>query len=109
MKNIFPIKKVQKQLTYLKNNPEKIQEFSSENIKKSFYEDVYVEVNDKFFKNYKTRKTAKEWANDYLNSEEGKIKTEKLHKEAIDYILTGKPTSCLNEKLLDEMKAYFNK
>ena len=52
------------------------------------------------------KKLAEKWAEEYLNSEEGKKETEKLNKEAMDYILYGKPTSYLNEQLLDEIRDY---
>lgn len=52
------------------------------------------------------KELAKKWAKEWLNSEEGKAETEKWNKEAIDYILLGKPTSCLNEELLDEMREF---
>ena len=51
-------------------------------------------------------KTAKQWVEEYLNSQEGKKETEKFNQEAMDYILYGKPTSCLNEQLLDEIRDY---
>lgn len=50
--------------------------------------------------------TAKEWAEEYLNSEEGKLEIERINKEAIDYMLYGIPTSYLNEDLLDEIKNF---
>lgn len=48
---------------------------------------------------------AKEWAEKYLNSEEGKKETERLNKEALDYMIFGYPTKYLNEELLDDMNS----
>lgn len=42
----------------------------------------------------------------YLNSEEGKKETEKLNKEALDYMIFGSPSRYLNEALLDEMNSF---
>lgn len=50
--------------------------------------------------------TAKKWAERYLNSEEGKIETERINKEVINHMLFGKPTRYLNEDLLDEMDSF---
>ena len=52
------------------------------------------------------RKTAKQWADEYLSSEEGKLEIEKWDREARDYIVFGVPTTCLNEELLDEMRDF---
>lgn len=52
------------------------------------------------------KQLAEKWAEEYLNSEEGKKETEKLNKETIDYIIFGKPTRYLNEELLDEMDSF---
>lgn len=52
------------------------------------------------------KKTAKQWVEDYLNSEEGKAETAKINKEVFDYMLYGKSTRYLNETLLDEMNDY---
>lgn len=49
---------------------------------------------------------AKQWAEEYLNSEEGKAETEKWNKEAISYMLLGKSTTCLNEELLDDISSF---
>jgi len=49
---------------------------------------------------------AEKWAEDYLNSEEGKAETAKINKEVFDYMLYGKSTTFLNEELLDEMNDY---
>jgi hypothetical protein len=51
-------------------------------------------------------KTAKQWADEYLSSEEGKLEIEKWDREARDYIVFGVPTTCLNEELLDEMRDF---
>jgi hypothetical protein len=53
--------------------------------------------------------TAKQWAEDYLNSEEGKAETARINQETLDYMLYGKPTRYLNEQLLGEMKDYIIK
>jgi hypothetical protein len=55
------------------------------------------------------KELAKKWAKEYFNTEEGKREMEKWEKEAIEYMTLGKPTSCLNEKLLDEIKNYGKK
>ena len=62
-----------------------------------------VELNTK---NMRTKQLAEKWAEEYLNSEEGKKETENLNKETIDYIIFGKPTRYLNEELLDEMDSF---
>ncbi len=52
------------------------------------------------------KEKARQWAEEYLNSEEGKKEIEKWNKEAIEYIILDKPTSCLNEELLDEIYTF---
>ncbi|HSE99934.1 MAG TPA: hypothetical protein VLA48_03475 [Nitrososphaeraceae archaeon] len=49
---------------------------------------------------------AKEWADKYLNSEEGKKETKRLNKQALDYMIFGYPTKYLNEELLDDMNSF---
>lgn len=93
--NIFPIKELKAQRDKLLKNPELIEEFTFD-IEKEF---PYIKVKADI-------KTAKEWAEGYLNSEEGKQEIERINKEAIDYMLYGIPTSYLNEDLLDEMKNF---
>ena len=51
----------------------------------------------------RNKELAQKWAQVYLESEEGKLETERIHKEAVDYIIFGTKTSYLNEELLDEM------
>jgi hypothetical protein len=94
-KNVFPKKEIEAQINFLSNNPQLVKEF-----------DLDVKENFTPTKLKKYIKTAKEWAEEYLNSEECKLELEKLNKEAIDYMLYGKPTSCLNEEFLDELKDY---
>ncbi len=52
------------------------------------------------------KELAKKWAKEYFNTEEGKAEIEKWNKETVEYMILGKPTSCLNEELLDEIKNY---
>jgi len=52
------------------------------------------------------KKTAKQWVEAYLNSEEGKAEMAKLNQETLDYMLYGKPTRYLNEELLDETGSF---
>ena len=58
------------------------------------------------------KETAKKWVekvlNDYKQTEEYKIETARINQEVLDYMLYGKPTRYLNEKLLDEIKNYEN-
>lgn len=93
--NVFPLKELEAQRDKLLKNPELIEEFTFD-IEKEF---PYIRVKANI-------KTAKEWAEEFLNSEEGKLEIERINKEAIDYMLYGIPTSCLNEDLLDEMKNF---
>ena len=93
--NVFPLKELEAQRDKLLKNPELIEEFTFD-IEKEF---PYIRVKA-------NAKTAKEWAEEYLNSEEGKLEIERINKEAIDYMLYGIPTSYLNEDLLDEMKNF---
>jgi len=67
MRNIFPIEKIKQQIDYLLNNPEKIKPFSIEDMEVKF-ETVQT-------------KTPRQWAEDYLNSEEGKLEVKKWEKE----------------------------
>lgn len=53
-----------------------------------------------------SKEIAKKWAEDYLNSEEGKKEVEKINKEALDYLIFGEPTRYLNEELLSEMNSF---
>ena len=53
-----------------------------------------------------SKKIAEQWAENYLNSEEGKLEKEKICQEFIDYLLFGKPTRYLNEPLIDEMSDF---
>lgn len=52
------------------------------------------------------KELAEKWAEEYLNSEEGKTETARINQETLDYMLYGKPTTYLNEELLDEIKNY---
>lgn len=54
----------------------------------------------------KNKELAEKWAEEYLNSEEGKKETARINQEVLDYMLYGKPTRYLNEELLDEIKNY---
>lgn len=54
----------------------------------------------------KSKEIAKKLVEGYLNSEEGKKETEKLNKEALDYMIFGSPSRYLNEALLDEMNSF---
>ena len=93
--NVFPLKELEAQRDKLLKNPELIEEFTFDIEKEVPY--IRIKAN---------AKTAKEWAEEYLNSEEGKLEIERINKEAIDYMLYGIPTSYLNEDLLDEMKNF---
>ena len=93
--NVFPIKELEAQKDKLLKNPELIEEFTFDIEKEVPY--IRIKAN---------AKTAKEWAEEYLNSEEGKLEIKRINKETIDYMLYGTPTSCLNEDLLDEMKNF---
>jgi len=95
MENKFPIEEVKAQKEYLLNNPNKIKEVITENKNRQFIPKTTENI-----------KTAKQWAEDYLNSEEGKAETEKWNKEAISYILLGKSTTCLNQELLDDISSF---
>jgi hypothetical protein len=53
-----------------------------------------------------SKKIAQIWAENFLNSEEGKLEKEKLNQEFKDYILFGKSTRYLNEPLIDEMDGF---
>jgi hypothetical protein len=94
-KNVFPKKEIEAQIDFLSKNPQLVKEF-----------DLDVKENFTSTNHKKYIKTAKQWAEEYLNSEEGKLELEKLNKEAINYMLYGAPTSCLNEEFLDELKDY---
>ena len=52
------------------------------------------------------KKFAEKWAEEWLNSEDGKLEIEKLHKESMDFILYGKLTSYLDERLLEKIKNF---
>lgn len=93
--NVFPIKELEAQKDKLLKNPELIEEFTFDIEKEVPY--IRIKAN---------AKTAKEWAEEYLNSEEGKLEIKRINKETIDYMLYGIPTSYLNEDLLDEMKNF---
>jgi hypothetical protein len=93
--NVFPLKELEAQRDMLLKNPELIEEFTFDIEKEVPY--IRIKAN---------AKTAKEWAEECLNSEEGKQEIERINKEAIDYMLYGIPTSYLNEDLLDEMKNF---
>ena len=95
MKHVFSVKKLKTQIAFLQNNPELIKKFTFKDEKKVFVSKTEENI-----------KIAKQWANNLLNSEDIKIELEKLNKEALDCILTGKPTSYLNEQLLNEIKNF---
>lgn len=52
------------------------------------------------------KELAEKWAEEYLNSEEGKKEIARINQEFLEYWLYGKPTRYLNEELLDEIINY---
>ena len=52
------------------------------------------------------KKTAKKLAEDYLNSEEGKLEKVKMDREFMEFFLYGSPTTYFNNEVLKELCEY---
>ena len=54
----------------------------------------------------KSKKSAEQWAEEYLDSEEGKALSKKLEREFKDYVVFGINPKYMDKEVAEELKEY---